>query len=244
MPNPSAPRNNGKQQDPALRRKNFDEVAHTFTKEEAVAEADRAVMNAQGSGRTSDLSRYERGDAWSKLFTVFYTFFNTALNLAVVSGKTRSTFRAAIDVLMILCLQPVLETFLKAGARELFGAGDDDDDKWMQTTMKAAGLNVLSFNTGLLVGVRELSYLTGDFGYQGPAGLRKITDTGRMFTSWGKAVEKGEIDDATLRATVSGFGVWLGLPVTPINRFISGAAAMSRGESDNPVELLIGHTAK
>ena len=43
MPNPSAPRNNGKQQDPALRRKNFDEVAHTFTKEEAVAEADRCL---------------------------------------------------------------------------------------------------------------------------------------------------------------------------------------------------------
>lgn len=219
-------------------------VAEGLSEARAVAEADRAVMNAQGSGRTSDLSRYERGDAWSKLFTVFYTFFNTALNLAVVSGKTRSTFRAAIDVLMILCLQPVLEAFLKAGARELFGVGGDDDDKWMQTTLKSAGLNVLSFNAGLLVGVRELSYLAGDFGYQGPAGLRKITDTGRMFTSWEKAVEKGEIDDATLRATVSGFGVWLGLPVTPINRFISGAAAMSRGESDNPVELLIGHTAK
>ena len=43
MPNPSAPRNNGKQQEPALRRKNFDEVAHTFTKEEAVAEADRCL---------------------------------------------------------------------------------------------------------------------------------------------------------------------------------------------------------
>ena len=44
-----------------------------------------------------------------------------------------------------------------------------------------AGLNVLSFNAGLLVGVRELSYLAGDFGYQGPAGLRKITDTGCSF---------------------------------------------------------------
>ena len=219
-------------------------VAEGLSEARAVAEADRAVMNAQGSGRTSDLSYYERSNAWSKLFTVFYTFFNTALNLAVVSGKTRSTFRAAIDVLMILCLQPVLETFLKAGARELFGVGGDDDDKWMQTTLKAAGLNVLSFNMGLLVGVREFSYLTGDFGYQGPAGARKITDTGRMVMAWEKAVEKGEIDDATLRATVSGFGVWLGLPVTPINRFISGAAAMSRGESDNPVELLIGHTAK
>lgn len=219
-------------------------IAEGASETRAIAEADRAVMNAQGSGRGSDLSRYERSGAWSKLFTTFYTFFNTALNLAAVSGKTKPMMKAAVDILMILCLQPVLETFLKAGARELFGAGDDDDDKWMQTTLKQAGTNVLSFNAGLLVGVRELSYLFGEFGYQGPAGLRKVTDTGRMFTSWQKAVEKGEVSEATLRATVSGIGVWAGWPVTPINRFISGASALESGETDNPVALLIGHSSK
>lgn len=43
MPNPSAPRQNGKQQDPAVRSTNFEEVAHTFTKEEALLEADRCL---------------------------------------------------------------------------------------------------------------------------------------------------------------------------------------------------------
>lgn len=43
MPNPSAPRQNGPQQDPAVRRNNFEEVAHTFTREEALAEADRCL---------------------------------------------------------------------------------------------------------------------------------------------------------------------------------------------------------
>lgn len=43
MPNPSAPRQNGPQQDPAVRRTNFDEVAHTFSDEEARAEADRCL---------------------------------------------------------------------------------------------------------------------------------------------------------------------------------------------------------
>ncbi|MFR1988238.1 MAG: hypothetical protein ACLS29_09380 [Prevotellamassilia sp.] len=47
--------------------------------------ADRAVKNSQGSGSLADLSAIERGSAWSKFFTVFYTFFNTALNLAAVS---------------------------------------------------------------------------------------------------------------------------------------------------------------
>ena len=43
MPNPSAPRQNGHQQDPAVRKNNFEEVAHTFTQEEALLEADRCL---------------------------------------------------------------------------------------------------------------------------------------------------------------------------------------------------------
>ena len=43
MPNPAAPRQNGKQLDPAVRKKNFEEVAQIFTKEEALAEANRCL---------------------------------------------------------------------------------------------------------------------------------------------------------------------------------------------------------
>ena len=43
MPNPSAPRQNGKQLDPTVRKKNFEEVAQIFTKEEAQAEANRCL---------------------------------------------------------------------------------------------------------------------------------------------------------------------------------------------------------
>ncbi|MBR3632589.1 MAG: NADPH-dependent glutamate synthase [Elusimicrobiaceae bacterium] len=43
MPNPSTPRHNGPQQDPAVRRTNFEEVAHILTQDEAQAEADRCL---------------------------------------------------------------------------------------------------------------------------------------------------------------------------------------------------------
>lgn len=43
MPNPSAPRHNGKQQAPEVRKHNFEEVAEIFTKEEALAEAERCL---------------------------------------------------------------------------------------------------------------------------------------------------------------------------------------------------------
>ena len=43
MPNPSAPRQNGQQAAPAVRKKNFEEVARIFTREEALAEAERCL---------------------------------------------------------------------------------------------------------------------------------------------------------------------------------------------------------
>ena len=44
MPNPSAPRNNGHQEAPDVRKHTFDEVAHIFTEEEAQAEANRCLQ--------------------------------------------------------------------------------------------------------------------------------------------------------------------------------------------------------
>lgn len=43
MPNPSAPRNNGHQEAPHVRKHTFDEVAHIFTDQEAQAEANRCL---------------------------------------------------------------------------------------------------------------------------------------------------------------------------------------------------------
>lgn len=43
MPNPSSPRQNGKPLDPAVRKTNFEEVAQIFTREEALAEANRCL---------------------------------------------------------------------------------------------------------------------------------------------------------------------------------------------------------
>ena len=43
MPNPSSPRQNGRQLDPQIRKKNFEEVAQIFTKEEAEQEANRCL---------------------------------------------------------------------------------------------------------------------------------------------------------------------------------------------------------
>lgn len=207
--------------------------------EMSVMIADRAVKNSQGSGSLADLSAIERGSAWSKLFTVFYTFFNTALNLAAVSFKTEKGFKRAGTLLMVLVMQPVIEGFLRSAIGSALGEGDDD---WLEKAVKASGSSVVSFNLGLLVGVRELAYLTTDYGYRGPSGLRKITDFGRAYNATVHAIENGEVSEADVKAWVSFGGTMVPYPVTPINRAISGANALYNDETDNPLALLTGHS--
>lgn len=214
-------------------------LAERNGEEMAVLIADRAVKNSQGAGSLADLSAIERGSAWSKLFTVFYTFFNTALNLAAVSFKTEKGFKRAGTLLMVLVMQPVIEGFLRSAIGSALG---EDDDDWLEKAVKASGPSVVSFNLGLLVGVRELAYLTTDYGYRGPSGLRKITDFGRAYNATVHAIENGEVSEADVKAWVSFGGTMAPYPVTPINRAISGANALYNDETDNPLALLTGHS--
>ena len=199
-----------------------------FDDAKAVALADRAVMDAQGSGRMNDLSEMERGGAWSKLFTVFYTFFNTALNLAALSGHTKSTMKAAADIAMLCVMQPVIETFLRASLEGLGGGDDDDDPDYWLNMMKKSGTGILDFNLGLFVGLRELSGVLGEYqNYSGPSGVRKVQDIRTLITK----LQADEYDEATLRAAINALGAVTGLPAAAINRVIKAANDEKAGPS-------------
>lgn len=150
--------------------------------------------------------------------------------------------KRAGTLLMILVVQPVIEGFLKSAIGSALG--DDDDDDWLEKAIKASGTNVVSFNLGLLVGVRELGYLTDDWGYQGPSGLRKVTDFGKAYNAMVRSIENGEITEKDLRAFVSFAGTMTPFPVTPINRAISGANALYEDKTDNPLTLITGYSDK
>lgn len=53
------------------------------TEAQAVDYADMVMRTTQGSGLPIDLAKVQRGDAWMKLFTMFYSFFNLFANRAM-----------------------------------------------------------------------------------------------------------------------------------------------------------------
>lgn len=201
---------------------------------EAVARADRAVVDAQGGGRLMDLSAVERGGPLSRIFTVFYTFFNSILNTVMVSKHTKSKMGFATDALLLLCFQPVIETFLREGIKA--GVAGADPDDWWEHCVEKAPWSVVDFNLGLFVFLREFSGITDS--YTGPSGMKKFQDVRRF----AQQVEQGDFDMAFWKSLTNMTGAIFGLPAAPITRAMTGIDALERGKTDNPLAIIFGYS--
>ena len=217
-------------------------VAEGNDEERAIALADQAVIDSQGGGETKDLSAIERGGPAQRLFTVYYSFMNTALNMGAaqtLSAYTpRQKAKLAADMLLLYTIPAVLGAALKDA---LIPGGDDDDD---ETLARKLAAEQISYLLGLLVVAREfgeagklMTGAQGPRGYSGPSGVRVVSDALRF----GQQASQGEFDDAFRKAAVNLLGSASGLPSAQINRSWTGAEALAAGETDNPAALALGY---
>jgi hypothetical protein len=210
-------------------------IAQGNDEERAVALADQGVKDSQGGGEEVDQAGVERGGQLSKLFTVFYSFMNTAANLGYVQAKTpRSKAKLAVDLLLLYSVPVVLGQMI---VDTLTPGGDDDDEELIPKLIRAH----ISQLIGLIAFGREFDQaakaLTGDYhDYTGPAGLRAITDV----TKLGQQVSQGEFDDAFRKSLINTVGDFTGLPAAQANKTITGAQALAEGETENPAALVFG----
>lgn len=204
--------------------------------------ADQAVIDAQGGGQMKDLSAIERGGPAQKLFTVFYSFMNTALNVGVAQTMTeKSKAKLVADYLLLYSVPAVLTVALKDALMPGDSGDWDDPEKILRKLLEAQLDNLF----GLMVGVRELagaakmaaglSEYAQD--YQGPAGLRLLGD----ITGLAEQIGQGELDDSFRKRAVNVLGSAFGLPAAQANRTITGAQALIDGETDNPAALAFGY---
>jgi len=215
-------------------------IADGNTEERAIALADQVVIDSQGGGQLKDQAAIERTGPGGKLFTVFYSFMNTALNVGVAESMTEtSRARLAAKYALLYIVPPMLGFALKNAVTP--GDSGDDDPEKLARKLAAQQIDYLM---GLMVGVRELSDVAktlagaNDMGrdYQGPAGLRLVADAGKF----SQQLAQGEFDDALRKSFVNILGDLAGLPSAQINRTITGAQALADGETDNPAALAFG----
>jgi Large polyvalent protein associated domain 22 len=214
-----------------------------MTEERAIALADQAVIDTQGGGQVKDLAAIQRGGAGKKLFTSFYSFFNTTYNLtAEVVGRT--DFRKPRDVAMLVCDLLLLYTIPAAVSTLVKAAlhGDDDDEKLLRNLIA----DQLNYLFGTMVLLREAGAAvqattgTGGVDYTGPAAVRFFAELAKL----GKQVQQGEADEAFWKAMNSVAGIIFHYPAGQINATVSGINALADGKTENPGALLVGAPPK
>lgn len=201
----------------------------------AAALADQAVRDAQGAGQVADLAGVQRGGPLLKLWTNFYSYFNTTYNLAVERGKAAKMTpagmaRLSVDYMLLFIVPAVLGTMLREAFR---GGGGDDDDE----LVKKLAADSLAYMAGTMIGVREIAGVVSGFGdYQGPAGARFFSESAKLATQIGQ----GEVDAAAAKAAVNTAGVLFQFPAGQIYKSGAGVLGLATGEESNPYVLITG----
>jgi len=199
----------------------------------------QVVKDSQGGGEVLDQAGIERTGWLGKLFTVFYSFMNTGLNLGYMSKNTPgSKAKFAVDMLLLVTVPALLGEMLK---HSLTPGDPDDDTQWPEWLLTSQ----LNYLLGLSPATREMTAaakaLTGGHGaqidYSGPAGLRVFADTAKA----GQQVYQGEFDDGFRKAFINVTGDLTGLPSAQVNRTITGAEAINDGKTSNPAALVFGY---
>lgn len=215
------------------------QLAAGMNEADAVALADQAVLDAQGGGELKDLSAIER-DPVGKIFTVFYSYMNTVLNLGIVTVKGRASIgRKAAALLTLFTVPAIIDTLL--GTMLTLGDDDDDDETLGQKLVEGQ----IGYLMGLTVLTREASgaakalFGVDKGSYKGPTAFRFFDDLHKA----AKQIGQGEMDEAMLTSIINLSGDF-GLPSAQINRTLKGIKALQEDKTDNPLALIFGYKEK
>jgi hypothetical protein len=211
--------------------------AEGLAEADAIAMADRAVLESQGGGNTKDMAEVQRKHP---MLTQFYSYFSVTLNLAAEqTAATDFKNPAAVagwlgDMALLLVIPAILPSLIIHSLR----GGDDDDEKGM---LRRVVEWQLSYLLGTVVGLRELSGAVAGFDYAGPPVGRIVSDMGKA----AKQTMQGEIDEPLVMAYARLIGDAFGIPMVQILRSYKGWKAWDEGtEGAGPQSVLLGPPPK
>jgi hypothetical protein len=205
----------------------------------AVALADQAVIDTQGGGMIKDLALAQQGGTFQRLFTLFYSYFSATYNLNVevlkgISVNNKAEFgRALVDLLTLNSLPVAINVLVAA----MIGKYGDDED-----FLKRLAKEQFGFLMNQSLFTREFAGILEGRGYEGPAGLRPISDIYRLGQAISNTAEDGEVNRTLLTQLNKVAGTLFHYPAIQLQRTVEGAKALWEGTTQNPLVLLRGPT--
>lgn len=224
----------------------------------AIRQADSAVRETQGTFHAEDISRFEAGPAYMRVFTMFYSYFNMAANLNAtefaksmrLNGFDSGGRAAYIYALGFMIPAVIGESIVQAMSGQLFD--DDDDDGYLDNVLAvffggqarmgtamvpivgpAAQVGINVFNDKWYDDRISTTPVTSSL----EASVRVPYDIFKLATEEDASVKRPVQDILTL------VGMATGLPLAPLGRPIGYLSDIEQGkieDPDNPIEFTRG----
>jgi hypothetical protein len=232
-------------------------VEQNLTEKEAVREADSAVRMTQGSFNAEDISRFESGSAFTRAFTMFYSFFNGQANL--LGSEFTSTVRnlglkkgagRLLYVYLFGFMIPAMmsEAIVKAMSGK--GLDEDDDDNYLDDVMALFFGSQFRYGTAMFPIIGPATSATVNTFNDKPYDDRITTSPAismiESAVSAPHSVYEAIVNDGkekrAIRDTLSFIGLVSGLPVAPLSRPLGYLQDYSDGKArpSGPVDFTRG----
>lgn len=223
---------------------------------EAVRAADSAVRETQGSMNPEDMSRFEGGSPFVRLFTMFYSYFNMQANLLgtefIKTTRDLGLKKGAGRLLYIYAMGFMFPAVLSDLLVKAMGSGidEDDDEQYLDDLLATFFTSQFSTATAMfpVVGpvVKSAVNTLNDKPYDdklttSPA-VSMIESAVKAPLSVYKAIADGGSKKAAIRDSMSAVGLLTGIPTGPIQKPASYLADVSEGEADptGPIDFTRG----
>lgn len=193
----------------------------------AVAIADQAVIDTQGSGMVKDLAGVQRSRVLN-LFTVYYSYFSATFNR---TANATAAFRAAggfsspgaiaklaQDYALLYSMPAALAVLIRGALK-----GQPEDEEKRDGFGASLLKEHLSVAMGNVILLRDLSgAATESYGYRGPAGAMGFDALSKLIIQ----AKQGELDRGLVEASAKVVGLFARLPVTQVVRTLEGSGLL------------------
>lgn len=193
--------------------------------EDAVLHADSTVRETQGSGAPEDLSKYEAGTPFERLFTVFSSYWNMKANLQATEllkasrdmGISNSKARLLYVYMMTAFIPAALSTLIYRAIAGKLGS-DDDDDGYMDDAMQMFFWGQLQDAASEIpFGGQFLRLLKSGHSDPSPA-VKMMEKAAGALSSVPKAIDGEGSSSKAITDLFTLIGLVTGLPVAPLTK--------------------------
>lgn len=223
-------------------------LADGLNEKEAVRFADSVIRETQGSTSATDLSRIEAGPATMRLFTMFYSYFNTQSNLLTTEAQNIVRQTSGLDrtgkltylYLMCFAAPAFMAELLVRSIKGTVPDDEDDDgtvvDEWLAWFVGSQFRYVTAMVPWVGQFTNSVVNTFDEKPYNDRISISPVLSTAETVARAPKSVYKAIADDGdvsrAVQDTLTSIGFLTGLPLGQFGKPLGYAADVAEGDAE------------